>query len=120
MHFQKCLGISGNAGFPQFPATHTIQHIKLFKKFFPNYDDLPFPTDVVVLNSVVVLDGVVEDGLLIHLLSPEIQVSQDSSKVGQDVKIIHSKVTVSKVNHRQASVELHSWRQSSAEADGWV
>jgi hypothetical protein len=27
-HFRKCLGISGNAGFPQLPATHMLVGFK--------------------------------------------------------------------------------------------
>jgi len=78
------------------------------KKCSRKNDDVPFTADVVVIVSVVVLDSVVDEGKLIHLRSPEMQVSQDSSIAGQDVKIMHSEVVVSKVNHLQEKVELQS------------
>jgi len=51
------------------------------------YDHVPFSGVAVVLNSVVLV--VVEDGVLMHLLSPEIHVSQDSSILGHVSKIMH-------------------------------
>ena len=59
-----------------------------------------------VIISVVVLDGVVEEAVVIHLLSPEVQVSQDSSIVGQVSKGMHSDAVASNVNHLQETVEL--------------
>ena len=73
-----------------------------------NHTSEPFSGGNVVVNSVVLLYIVVEEDVLIHLLSPEMHVSQDSSMVGQDVKRIHSDPVASKVNHRHVTVELHN------------